>query len=351
MVLLSPATQLSLSVIAVFAATVVMSNPRESNSGSNTSVTTMLLAGAESTLEPTEKRRVLVSDPANTAIVRDVAGDLLSVESLVPPGANGHTYEPVPGDAIKAATADLYIENGMDLNEAVSTFVRANYRRGTPEVNLSDDIPRDEVISTDSAAAIAAHGHAHSFNAHFWTDPVYAIRYAERIGISLAALDPANTATYELRTAAFVSRLKLLDERFRTAIASIPPQNKKLVVYHDSWSYFGRRYGIPIVGAIQPVSFAEPSADEIRRMIDQIRSEGVTAFFGSEVFPSDVLNAISAETGARYFSDLSDEELPGEPGTTEHSYEGMMIQNVRLITTALGGDLSTLDGLVPGGIA
>ena len=84
-------------------------------------------------------------------------------------------------------------------------------------------------------------------------------------------------------------------------------------------------------------------------MIDQIKAENVPAFFGSEVFPSDVLETIAAETGSTYYSDLSDEELPGEPGTPEHSYEGMMIQNVRLITSALGGDVSLLDELVPGG--
>lgn len=334
----------------VFATTVAISDPGDSRADISTA-TTAPLAGDSAppaSVSPIERPRVLVSDPANTALVREIAGDFLVVESLVPPGANGHTYEPVPGDAIKAATADLYIENGMELNEAVSTFVRANYREGTPEVNLSAVIPRREVISTDSAEQIAAHGHAHSFNAHFWTDPVYAIAYAERINTALRSLDPANAQTYGQRTAAFVARLRILDERFRAAIASIPVQNRKLVVYHDSWSYFGRRYGIPVVGAIQPVSFSEPSADEIRRMIDQIRSEAVPAFFGSEVFPSDVLNAIAAETGARYFSDLSDEELPGEPGTPEHSYEGMMIQNVRLITTALDGNVSVLDGLEPG---
>jgi ABC-type Zn uptake system ZnuABC Zn-binding protein ZnuA len=295
-----------------------------------------------------ERKRVLVSDPATAAIVSAIAGDLIVVESFVPPGENGHTYEPVPSDAVRAATADLYIENGMELNEAVSRFVRANYRAGTPEVTLSDAIPTAEVISTDSAAEIAAHGHAHSFNAHFWTDPVYAIWYAEEIVEALVVLDPQNTDAFRTRAAEFIARLRVLDSRFRTAIASIPPQNRKLVVYHDSWSYFGRRYGIPIVGAIQPVTFSEPSAEEIRRMIDQIRAETVPAFFGSEVFPSDVLDAIAAETGARYFSDLSDEELPGVPGTAEHSYEGMMIRNVRLITEALGGDIGILADLVPG---
>lgn len=299
----------------------------------------------------TSGKRVLVSDPANTAIVREVAGDLLLVESIVPPGENGHTYEPVPGDAIKAASADLYIENGMDLNTAVSNFVRANYRAGTPEVQLANVIPPNEVISTDSAEQIAAHGHAHSFNAHFWTDPAYAMLYASRISGALGQIDPANADTYTARASAFVERLRALDIAFRGAIESIPAPNRKLVVYHDSWSYFGRRYGIPVVGAIQPVSFSEPSADEIRRMIDQIRAEGVPAFFGSEVFPSDVLDAIAAETGAKYFSDLSDEELPGSPGSPEHTYEGMMIENVRLITTALGGNPALLDGLPTGSAA
>jgi ABC-type Zn uptake system ZnuABC Zn-binding protein ZnuA len=293
--------------------------------------------------------RVLVSDPANTAIVREIAGDLLIVESIIPPGANGHTYEPVPGDAIKAASADLYIENGMELNQSVSNFVLANGSTELRIVNLSEAIPTNEVISTDTAEQIAAHGHAHSFNAHFWTDPNYVILYAEKIRTALVMVDPANEAIYNQNTETFVNRLRQIDAVFREAINSIPAETKKLVVYHDSWSYFGRRYGIPIVGAIQPVSFAEPSADEIRRMIQQIRRQGVPAFFGSEVFPSDVLETVAAETGATYFADLSDEELPGEPGSPEHSYEGMMIANVRLITGALGGNPSLLDALTTGG--
>jgi len=332
---LGPGARLGLSACAVLAVAVILMQ----RSGGSDQPSTNPAAAVT--------KRVLVSDPANTAIVREVAGDLLVVESIVPPGANGHTYEPVPGDAIKAATADLYIENGMQLNEAVSQFVRANYRTGTKEIVLATAIPQNEVIATDSAEEIAAHGHAHSFNAHFWTDPSYAMIYADRIATALSDLDPANASVYRERAGAFIARLKVLDEATRAAIDSIPIQNRKLVVYHDSWSYFGRRYGIPVVGAIQPVSFAEPSADEVRRMIDQIRAEAVPAFFGSEVFPSDVLDAIATETGATYYSDLSDEELPGEPGTPEHSYEGMMIQNVRLITSALGGDVTLLDGLKP----
>lgn len=345
-------TRLALCVGAVFASTMILSQQGESAAevpnATSASVSQPLDSSNTDQVDVAARKRILVSDPANTAIVREIAGELLTVESIVPPGANGHTYEPVPSDAIRAATADLYIENGMELNEEVNKFVRANYKSGTPEVTLADVIPANEIISTDSAETIAAHGHAHSYNAHFWTDPNYAILYAQRVSAALSQIDSANAATYSSRTDAFVKRLQLLDGAFRTAIASIPAQNKKLIVYHDSWSYFGRRYGIPIVGAIQPVSFSEPSANELRKMIDQIKAQAVPAFFGSEVFPSDVLNAIAAETNAKYFDDLSDEELPGVPGSPEHSYEGMMIQNVRIITSALGGNISLLDGLVPG---
>ncbi|MSY43996.1 MAG: hypothetical protein F2645_09460, partial [Actinobacteria bacterium] len=332
---------------AVFASTVTLA--RHDDEPIQAATSTPVNPGAPSTAPVVAQKRVLVSDPANTAIVREIAGDLLIVESIIPPGANGHTYEPVPADAIKAASADLYIENGMELNMAVTNFVRSNYRSGTPEVSLANAIPKNEVISTDSAEQIAAHGHAHSYNAHFWTNPSYAIVYAQQVSAALSQIDSANAATYTTRANAFIERLRVLDTAFAAAIASIPPQNKKLVVYHDSWSYFGRRYGIPVVGALQPVSFSEPSADEIRKMIDQIRREAVPAFFGSEVFPSDVLNAISAETKAKYYSDLSDEVLPGTPGSPEHSYEGMMIQNVRMMTTALGGNVALLANLTPGG--
>jgi ABC-type Zn uptake system ZnuABC Zn-binding protein ZnuA len=348
--LVSPEGRLAFSVVAVLAATVVLG--QRGSDADIATVETPTSASVASTGDTTapvvSSRRVLVSDPANTAIVREISGNLVTVESIIPPGGNGHTYEPVPSDAVKAATADLYIENGLELNPSVSEFVLTNAKAGIARVTLADAIPASEVISTDSAAEIAAHGHAHAFNAHLWTDPVYVIAYAERIVTALSTLDSTNAVAYRDRADKFIGRLQKLDAAFRAAIASIPESNRKLIVYHDSWSYFGRRYGIPIVGAIQPVTFAEPSAEEIRQMIDQIERENVPAFFGSEVFPSDVLETVASETGATYHADLSDEELPGEPGTPEHSYEGMMIANVRLITSALGGDVSLLDGVAPG---
>jgi ABC-type Zn uptake system ZnuABC Zn-binding protein ZnuA len=84
---------------------------------------------------------------------------------------------------------------------------------------------------------------------------------------------------------------------------------------------------------------------ELRSTIEEVRAAGVPAFFGSEVFPSDVLEVIESESGARYVADLSDDRFPGEPGTPEHSYVGMMLANVRSMVTALGGDPAALDSV------
>jgi ABC-type Zn uptake system ZnuABC Zn-binding protein ZnuA len=303
-------------------------------------------ASATTAPAPGETRyTIVVSDPPLADLVKQVAGDAVEVVSVVPMGADGHTYQPVPSDARTLAEADIYFENGLGLNEVVTAFATANYPSATPHYVLSDAIPSSEVISTDTADQIAAHGHAHNYNAHFWPDPNYAILYVERVAEILSLLDQEDSAGYEQRAAAYVTLLQEADAGFRAALATIPEANRKLVVYHDSWSYYGRRYGIPVIGAIQPTDFSEPSAAEVRDTIDQVRNAGVPAFFGSEVFPSTVLEAIEAESGATYVADLSDDVFPASPGDPEHSYLGMMIENTRIIVSALGGEPSALDTL------
>ena len=99
------------------------------------------------------------------------------------------------------------------------------------------------------------------------------------------------------------------------------------------------------MGAIQPSDFADPTPQEIAELIDQIRAEHLPAIFGSEVFPSPVLEQIAAETGATYVDDLRDDDLPGEPGDPDHSYLGLMVFDFTTIVRALGGDPSAFESI------
>jgi ABC-type Zn uptake system ZnuABC Zn-binding protein ZnuA len=172
--------------------------------------------------------------------------------------------------------------------------------------------------------------------------PMYAIRYAELIRDQLVALDPANAAYYRENAARFRARAEQLDAAIAQAVQTIPEKNRKLLTYHDSFAYFAPRYGLAVIGAIQPSDFAEPSPREVAALIEQVRVENVPAIFGSEVFPSKVLEQIGREARVTFVETLRDDDLPGEQDAPEHTYIGMMLEDVATITEALGGDPSPL---------
>ena len=164
-------------------------------------------------------------------------------------------------------------------------------------------------------------------------------------------LDPKNKSSYETNSAQFIKKLEALDQAIKDAIQTIPPGQRRLLTYHDSWPYFARRYGFQVIGAVQPSDFADPSPREVIRLIEQIRKEKVPAVFGSEVFPSPVLEQIAREAKSRYIDKLRDDELPGKPGDPQHSYIGMMVENMTIMFEALGGSADALKKVDPAPVA
>jgi ABC-type Zn uptake system ZnuABC Zn-binding protein ZnuA len=276
-----------------------------------------------------------------TNIVQNVAGDLVDVTGIVPEGTNSHTFEPAPSDAAAMAEADVVFVNGLHLEERTRELAAENVRDGVEVVELGDlTITPEEYIFDFSFPREQGDP-----NPHLWTNPPYAKRYAEIVRDTLVDLDPANADAYEANFDAFASRLDALDEAARAATETVPPENRKLLTYHDSFPYFAREYGWTVIGAIQPSDFAEPTAQDVANLIDQVREEQVPAIFGSEVFPSPVLEQIAAETGAEYIDDLRDDDLPGDNGDPEHSYVGLMVFDFRTFMGALGGDPSAFDAV------
>jgi len=172
-----------------------------------------------------------------------------------------------------------------------------------------------------------------------------AIDYATVILDTLTHIDPANTDAYNANYEAFVAQIRSLDDATKVATATLPVESRKLLTYHDAYAYFARQYGWQVVGAIQPASFEEPTAKDVVALIRQVRSESVRAIFGSEVFPSPILEQIGKETGVTYVDVLRDDDLPGEPGSPEHSYAGLMRFDFVTMVESLGGDATALKSL------
>lgn len=284
------------------------------------------------------KLHVVTTVSPITNIAYNIAGEKADISGIVPEGVNSHTFEPAPSDARKLAEADLIFANGLRLEEPTLKLAEANLKAGAEIVLLGEQtITPDQYVYDFSFPKEAG-----SPNPHLWPNPLFALRYAELIRDALIRRDPSHADYYSANYAVFQQRIKKLDASIKATVASIPEENRKLLTYHDSWAYFAPVYGMVVIGAIQPSDFAEPSAKDIAGIIGQIRSEEVPAIFGSEVFPSPVLEQIARETSARYVDDLRDDDLPGTPGDASHSYLGLMVENLRVMADALGGDASLI---------
>ena len=274
-----------------------------------------------------------------TSIVENIGGDRIDINGIVPEGVNSHTFEPAPSVAATLAEADLVFLNGLFLEEPTLEMAEANLKPGAAIVSLGEQtITREEWRFDFSFPEEAGHP-----NPHLWPDPILALRYAEIVRDNLAERDAGNADYYAANYDAFADRIAALDAAIKAAVPTIPPGSRKLLTYHDSWAYFADRYGLTVIGAVQPSDFSEPSAREVADLISQIKSEGIPAVFGSEVFPSDVMQTIAAESGAAYIDELSDDDLPGAPGDPNHSYLGLAVSNLQIMIPALGGDASALD--------
>ncbi len=281
-----------------------------------------------------------------TSIVENIGGPRISLEGVVPEGVNSHTFEPTPSMAKLMAGADLIIINGLFLEEPTLALAESNKKDDAVILALGDRSVTPDEWQFDFTFPESA-GHP---NPHLWPDPNLGLRYAELVQDRLAALDPDNAAYYAGNLEIFRGKVKKMDQAIRAAVATVPEGNRKLLTYHDSWAYFAKQYGMEVIGAVQPSNFSQPSVREVAELIDQVKELGLPAVFGSEVFSSDVLEAIASEADAQFIDDRADDDLPGKPGDPDHTYLGLMKQNLAAMIPALGGDASAVARLDIGNV-
>ena len=288
---------------------------------------------------------VITSVPPITNIVKNIGGDKINLTGLVPEGVNSHTYEPVPSDIVKLINADLVIINGLNLEDPMEKIVNTSLNTN-PDIQLlklgDTTITPAEWVFDFSFPREQNHP-----NPHLWLNPVYVMKFANLTKDKLIEMDPNNSAYYTENANRYIALLKQLDEGIKQATQSIPPENKKLITYHDSWAYFALRYNMTVIGAVQPSDFSEPSPLDIAKLIDQIKSENVSAIFTSEVFSNRITDQIADEAGIEIVQTLSDDTLPSDLTAPNHTYVGMMLENVENMIVPLGGNISSLSDINP----
>jgi len=294
-----------------------------------------------SSSEESERLRIVSTVAPLTSIIANVAGDKATITGIVPEGTNSHTFQPAPKVAVVMERADIVFVNGLQLEEPTFELAKANAPKDAIVVKLGDRVlPESQYIYDFSFPEKDGKP-----NPHLWTDPTYAGKYADVIKDTLVQRDPANADYYVSNHMKFIGVATDLSNALKTDQATIPGGKKELLTYHDAYAYFAKTYGWNVIGAVQPSNFEDPQPKEIARIIDQIKSRKVPVIFGSEVFPSKVLAQIARESGARYEETLRDDDLPGKPGDSEHSWLGLMRYDYTTMIKGLGGTTTALDAL------
>lgn len=267
--------------------------------------------------------RVVASFSILGDMVREVAGDRVALTTLVGPDGDAHAFEPTAADVTALAGADLVVANGLGLEAWLDRLVAAAGYHG-PVAIASEGIEPRRMEEDGSLVP----------DPHAWQDVRNAILYVRRIAAALGAADPSGGPVYRRNAQAYAARLEALDATIRAAIAAVPEPRRKIVTSHDAFGYFGAAYGVRFL-ALQGVSEeSEPSARDLRRLIDQIRREQIKVLFLENALSPRLVQRIAEETGARVGGTLYADAL-SRPDGPAGSYVRMVEHNVRLLLQAM----------------
>lgn len=338
--------RIAVLLVLVIAIVACGSTPQPSESESSE------VATETSSPSSVDRMEVVVTLPVFTSMVEAVGGDHVTVRSIVPPGADAHTYEPTPRDLQAVSNATVVFANGAGLEEWLKPLIESAGGSKVPVYEILDGIdvqaeeqghdhevasegttpeeePHQEKAS-EGATAEEEHHHEHGgLNPHLWLDPGYAERYAERIADVLREHDQAHAAQYRANAVKYQGEIKAFDAWAEQEVATIPEQRRKLVTFHDAYPHFAAHYGLEVIGVVVKSPGQEPGPTEVARLVDQIREQGVPTIFVEPQFNPKLAETLADEAGIKTAVLYSDS--PAE----DQGYLDMMRTNVQNVVEGL----------------
>jgi zinc/manganese transport system substrate-binding protein len=277
-----------------------------------------IVAAAGSFAPAAAKLYVVTTTPDLAAIAREVGGDKVKVESLALGTQDPHFVDAKPSFILKLNRADLYVKRGLELEVGWAPVLENGARNpailgGPGYVDASVGIPKLEI--PPGGMASRAQGDVHPLgNPHYQRDPVNAKRMARNIVDGLVRIDADNRDYYEQRLADFDRRI---DERLAGWLQELAPyRGAKIVEYHKDWEYFANRFGLDIVGEMEPKPGVAPSPSHLAYLIGLMKAQHVKLLVKEPYYPDNLTHLVAEKTGATV---LTLPESPGGvPGTDDY---------------------------------
>ncbi|WP_282601764.1 metal ABC transporter substrate-binding protein [Paracoccus sp. PARArs4] len=222
-------------------------------------------------------------------MARNVAGDLAEVNSITPPGAEIHGYEPTPRDVIAISDSDLIIVNGMNLDDWTQQFLS---RAGdVPVAVLSDGVQPISITGGDYDGRP---------NPHAWMALDSALIYVDNIATALSEVDPDNAATYAANAETYKAQIAEVIGPLRDAARALPEDRRWLVSSEGAFSYLARDFGLSELYLWPINSDGQGTPQQVRALIDSMRENGAPVIFSESTVSDRPAKRIARETGAAY---------------------------------------------------
>ncbi len=251
---------------------------------------------------------VTVSIPPQKYFLEKIGGDLVRVNVLVPDNSDPHTYEPKPQQLAALSEAEAYVLVGLGFEQPWLEKLKAA-NGGMRLIDSAEGITPLEVEEHDHDHGNEAnkddHDHDHDHHTeegketgavmvadpHIWLSPTLVKQQASTIAEALSQLDPDNREKYEANLANFLQEISQLDQELRQNLQPLP--QRKFIVFHPSWGYFAQDYGLQQIPI--EVEGQEPSAQELKELINTAKSNDLTVVFAERQFSAKSSEAIAAE--------------------------------------------------------
>lgn len=266
-------------------------------------------------------------------MVREVGGSQVSVRSLVGPNGDPHVYEPTPADSAALAKAGLVFISGLSLEGWMERLITASGYKGKVVV-ASDGIETRTMVDEEDGKTEKKEAEHIITDPHAWTSVANGIVYAMNIEKALSAADPANAKHYQTSGNHYISKLKKLDAWIQREMDAIPLAKRKVITNHESFGYLGDAYGIEFKAPTGFSTDAEPSAQQVAALIEQIRKEGIKAVFIENASDDRLVKQIARETGAKLGGILYPESLSEEGGPAAN-YIKMIQYNINTLKAGM----------------
>ena len=245
-----------------------------------------------------------------------VVGDTGEVNILISPGMEVHDYQATPNDAKLLAGADVLVENGLGMEEFLSSLIANAGNSNLQQIDSSNGIEaieeeHDEHGHHDHGHHEHRHHHEEG-DPHVWLDPVLAQQQVATIRDALIKIDPNNADSYRTNADAYIQQLKQLDSEFQQRLA--PVKGCKFITFHDAFSYLAQRYGLQQEAIIEiPEGSITPR--DIRRIQKAAKKYKVKALLTEPGIEDKRIQQISSDLN------LPLEEIdPLESGKTDPQY-------------------------------